>query len=30
MRTIALILAGFIAGFLAPVIADGRARKRRA
>jgi hypothetical protein len=30
MRTIALILAGFIAGFIAPMIAEGRTRKRPA
>ena len=30
MRTIALILAAFIAGFLTPAIAEGRTRKRAA
>ena len=30
MRTIALIMAGMIAGLLAPVIAEGRTRKKHA
>ena len=30
MRTIALVIAGFIAGFVAPMLAEGRTRKRRA
>jgi len=30
MRTIALIMAGLIAGLLAPVIAEGRTRKKQA
>jgi hypothetical protein len=30
MRTIVLIAAGFIAGFIAPMIAEARTRKRPA
>jgi hypothetical protein len=30
MRTIVLIVAGFIAGFIAPMIAEARTRKRPA
>ena len=30
MRTIALIIAGFIAGLLAPAVAEARTRKQHA